>query len=424
MARAGTGVAAPCQDGSAMFFNPAGIAGRRGLVATAGVTVVAASGSFTNDTTGLQSNLDTKPVYVPHAYVQYGFDDRWSVGLALFVPYGLGTTWPVSFEGRFSGYDNDLHSFYIQPTIAVKPHPYLSLGGGVDIAVGSVEINQRIDFFEQSVAPGTIAGQLGIPRNTEIADAELRATGATGVGAHIGILFEPSDIFSFGARYISRITLDYDGDATFNQLSTNIILPNDNPFAPGVGPVPLDNIVAGLMAPGGPLAAQGVSTSITMPDQVVAGIAVKVHSRLTVLADWQWVHWAVFDTVALDLENTASPRLRLQDDQNTNAVRLGVDWQANDRWSLRGGVLAHTKASPAETVTPLLPESDRQEFTLGLGIKLTESLSGDVAYQFVGQNERRGRMRDPLPGESPTALNAGVYAFRGHLFGITLSVRP
>src|SRR2546422_8554869 len=36
MGRAGTGVAAPCADGSAIFFNPAGLAGLKGGHATIG----------------------------------------------------------------------------------------------------------------------------------------------------------------------------------------------------------------------------------------------------------------------------------------------------------------------------------------------------------------------------------------------------
>src|SRR5216117_4493889 len=49
MGRAGTGVAAPCADGSAMFFNPAGLAGLTGGHATIGVTLIDIQGSFTDD---------------------------------------------------------------------------------------------------------------------------------------------------------------------------------------------------------------------------------------------------------------------------------------------------------------------------------------------------------------------------------------
>src|SRR2546422_11733665 len=49
MGRAGTGVAAPCADGSAIFFNPAGLAGLKGGHATIGVTLLNVDGGFTGD---------------------------------------------------------------------------------------------------------------------------------------------------------------------------------------------------------------------------------------------------------------------------------------------------------------------------------------------------------------------------------------
>src|SRR5881398_3297801 len=60
MGRAGTGVAAPCADGSAIFFNPAGLAGVKGGRATIGVTLLRINGGVTDDVLG-QRNADGGP---------------------------------------------------------------------------------------------------------------------------------------------------------------------------------------------------------------------------------------------------------------------------------------------------------------------------------------------------------------------------
>src|SRR5687768_14111574 len=52
MGRAGVAAASPCTDGSAIFFNPAGLAGLSGSRISAGVTAIAAKGSFTDDFLG------------------------------------------------------------------------------------------------------------------------------------------------------------------------------------------------------------------------------------------------------------------------------------------------------------------------------------------------------------------------------------
>ena len=72
MARAGTGVAAPCADGSAIFFNPAGLAGLKGWHISAGGTLIKAVGNFTSDATGSKTDLDNPWIPVPSVYVAYG----------------------------------------------------------------------------------------------------------------------------------------------------------------------------------------------------------------------------------------------------------------------------------------------------------------------------------------------------------------
>src|SRR5436305_8276219 len=71
MGRAGTGVAAPCSDGSAMFFNPAGLAGLKGGHATASVTVIDVQGGSTDHLLQQETSLDDPLLAVPQEYVSY-----------------------------------------------------------------------------------------------------------------------------------------------------------------------------------------------------------------------------------------------------------------------------------------------------------------------------------------------------------------
>ena len=96
MGRAGTGVAAPCDDGSAMVFNPAGLAlmAAGSTVFTLNGTFIAPSGNFTDDATGLRSNLKDRVFPIPAVYLAHGFSDKFAAGIGLFAPYGLTTDWP------------------------------------------------------------------------------------------------------------------------------------------------------------------------------------------------------------------------------------------------------------------------------------------------------------------------------------------
>lgn len=428
MARGGTAVADGCADGSSVAYNPAGLAEIEGFTASAGGLLVATEGSFTADLTGETTDLATDPVPAPHAFAAYGVDDRITVGLGLYVPYGLDTAWPLDFEGRFSGYDNSLRSVYVQPTAAVELTDRLSVGAGAALVLGSVELNQRLDLSRQPVPvgglpPGTTFGDLGIPQHTGFADASLEASGATGVAGSFGVQYRVHERVRVGARYLTRTTLEYEGDAAFEPVSTGLVLPAGNPFGVPAG-TPLDAVLqgAGLFASGGTLSDQGVTTEITMPDQLVAGVSVRATSRLQLLADWQWQNWSQFDRIPLRFE-IAPDEIRIEDFTDTHGLRLGAEYRAGPRVTLRGGYIYHGAAAPDETVTPLLPEARRHEATAGLGWRFSPRLRVDVAYQFVGQRDRRGRVREPLPGQPPTTdLNSGVYGFAGHLFSSTLTL--
>ena len=430
MARAGTAAAAPCPDGSAIFFNPAGLAGLKGGHASVGVTLIDVMGGFTDDIFGQNTKLDDPLLPVPQAYVSYAVTPKVGVGLGFFAPYGLQTRWPLSFDGRFSGYDNIIKTFYIQPTAAYQVTPWLKLGGGFDIVHGSVALHQRLDLSQAPlppglpVPPGTRFGQFGIPLGTDFADVDLEASKTSFTG-HFGAMAKVNDRLSIGAHYLMKVTLDYAGTAHFTQVNTGFIVPADitvGTLTIAAG-TPLDAFLAGLGLFTNPalLADQTATASIANPDMLVLGVAYKATDKLTLLADYQWTHWSTFGVLNLTFApNTLLNQTLYESYKSTSGIRVGAEW-ANAPWTFRGGYLYHQGAAPPETVTPLLPEGERNEFTAGFSVKLALRVTGDFAYQYIHQNDRRGRTRE-TPNIMPTvALNNGLYTFGAHLFGVSLA---
>jgi long-chain fatty acid transport protein len=435
MGRAGAGVAAPCPDGSAMFFNPAGLAGLTGGHATVGVTLLDVRGGFTDDVFQQKTKLDDPLLAVPQVYISYAATPKLGIGVGVFAPYGLETKWPTAFDGRFSGYKNILQSLYIQPTVAYQLSPRLSLGAGLDVVLGKVELNQRLDLADAPVPlpglpPGTVFGQFGIAPGTDFANAHLEASKTT-VAAHFGAIFKPTDRLSFGANFLTQAKFDYSGTATFTQVPTNIVVPAD--LTVGALTIPAGTPVdAFLNAPPlslfdpttGVFRTQPVTTSIKNPSQLALGVAYKLQNGWTLLGDYQLTWWSQFDTLAINFPQDALGVLNrelVENYHNTSGYRFGAEWARDAKWTFRGGYLHHGGAAPAETVTPLLPEGQRNEFTVGTTVKLGAALSADLAYQYIRQNDRRGRTREPLLGAPTTGLNNGLYDFQAHLFGVSLS---
>ncbi len=437
MGRAGVGVAAPCADGSAIFFNPAGLAGLTGGHVTVGATLLDVQGGFTDDLFQQKSSLDDPLLAIPQVYISYGSTSKLGFGVGVFAPYGLETKWPLAFDGRFAGYKNIIQSLYIQPTVAYQVSRQLSVGGGFDIVLGKVELNQRLDLAAApvplpGVPAGTTFGQFGIAPGTDFADAHLEATKTT-VAAHFGAIFKVNDRLSFGARYLTQAKFDYSGTATFTQVPTGLIIPAAITVGPLTIPAgtPIDALLAapaptglGLFDPNtGVFRTQPVTTTLKNPALLTLGLAYKLTNGWTVMGDYQLTWWNSFDQLTLTFPNDALgilSRNLSESYKNTSGIRFGAEWVKDAKWTLRGGYLYHTGAAPAQTVTPLLPEGSRNEFTGGATVKLSKTLSADLAYQYIQQNDRRGRTREPAPGQNPISLNDGLYTFHAHLFGVSL----
>jgi long-chain fatty acid transport protein len=138
------------------------------------------------------------------------------------------------------------------------------------------------------------------------------------------------------------------------------------------------------------------------------------------MADWQHTDWTVFKSLDLHLVTADTTISAYEHYIATDAFRAGFDWQASDKLAIRGGVLTHKGASPDETVTPILPEGQRIEGTVGAGVQVTPMLRLDLAYQYVQQGDRRGRVVDaPVP---TTALNSGLFKFTANLFSASLAL--
>jgi long-chain fatty acid transport protein len=417
MGRAGAGVAAPCDDGSSMFFNPAGLVLDPKMVASGGFTAIAPRGQFTDTKTGLVSPLSNNTYLAPSLYFAVPLSPRAVVGLGVFAPYGLTTEWPVTSEGRFLGYKSSIHSVYVQPTIAIRVNDRVVVGGGLDITHTSLELRRRVDLATLAITGGggLTFGNIGVPPGTDFADVDLTGSGMH-VGAHLGVIVKATDHLSIGARYLTRQRVEIaNGAVAIAQVPTNLALAVPLPGIPAG--TPIDKIVAPAFTSGQTLSTQTASTSLPLPDQFVFGLAFNATGHLKLFADYQYTHWAMLDQITI-LNQYAPPQLLVEQFGDTHGLRVGAEYSLA-RATIRAGYDDHGPAAPPQTVTPLLPDADRHEFAVGAGIPIDRRVSVDVAYMYVDQADRSGRTVDG--GLTPTpALSNGQYQYHANLFGASV----
>lgn len=425
----------PCQDASAIFWNPGMLPSRAGWHLLGGAAIIQIDGSFTQDTSFREWEGDVPTAFVPHLFLQYrGEDSRLAYGIGVYAPYGLTSQWTDSFPGRFLALKAALATIYIQPNVSWQMNERWSFGAGPIFGHSNVELIQALDLSEQVVAPGTTFGELGISARTEFARANLEGS-ANGFGGHIGVYGRPNERWTVGLRFLTPLEFEYDdAEATFTQTETGIILPPRNPLCfptpshPACGGDPnatidIDALLAPQFTGSGTLTTQGVRTHITHPAQIQGGFGYSGFPSWLLSADYAWTGWRRFRELPVEFQGNASSsnRVLIEDYNNSSALRLGAQRMFTGGAQLRLGFSGIASAAPDETVTPLLPEQDRAYGSIGAAYPVTSNITIEGAYMRVFVGGKRGRIVERTSRSQTAAqLNTGVYELDANVFSFGL----
>jgi long-chain fatty acid transport protein len=413
---------APCADASTIFWNPGFAATLRGWSVLAGIAAIDLAGDFERDTLGTMYETKAPIAPVPHLFVNYNApNSRRSVGLGVYVPYGLTMEWGSDFPGRFQAERASIGTIYVQPNFGFRINDAWSIGGGPIFGYSTVELKRSVDLSEQpTTTPGVTFAHIGIPRRTEFARAELEGS-SVGIGGQIGVHGRLNPDWTVGARFMLPIWFEYDGDVTFAQVQTGLVL--GGPLPPSIpAGTPVDALVAPQFTTGGALVPQRVRTKIAHPAQIQAGFGYSGFPNLTLAVDYAWVGWKHLQKIVLDFQGPAPDATLLQEYNHSSAIRLSAEYalQQIQGAKLRAGFSGVATAAPDETVTPLLPEQDRNYFTVGGGLPLWRAWTVDAAYARVSTPGRRGRIVERAPGQTAAQLNTGVYTLGANVFSVSL----
>ncbi|MDQ6738627.1 MAG: outer membrane protein transport protein [Gemmatimonadota bacterium] len=412
----------PCEDASTIFWNPAAAAELTGTSVNLGASVIRIAGSFRQDSTGRTYNSRIQPALVPEGFAAMRFGKA-SLGLGVYVPYGLTSQWNDDFPGRFSALRAALQTVYYQPNIAWQANDEWYVGGGPVFGHSTVDLTQSLDLSQQTAAGATKFGQLGIASMTEFGRAKFHGT-SNAVGFNVGVhgKFGP---WSVGARYLSSLKFNYrKAQASFYQVPTGLTLPLGNPISPTT-PVPIDGLLANQFSTltGGTLVSQKGNSQIVHPWQMQGGIGyIENGNKLSV--DVGRIGWSSFENLPITFNGpaAASSKLVAENYNDSWTLRLGAEHQFS-KFTGRIGYSYAESPAPDATVTPILPDMNRRNFSVGVGLPITTMYKLDLGYLNVNTPGRRGRLVEPTSGTiDPAMLNSGAYALRADVFSAALNI--
>jgi long-chain fatty acid transport protein len=389
MAGAGT---ASVHDPSAVFFNPANMTQLKGTQVFLGANALTVSNSFAGVAPypgyGVTEAMVTQTFFPPNIYVTHELPKGYVLGFGFNSPFGLGIEWqdPATFTGRAIATKADVQGLNAGLSVAKALNPQLSLALGADMMFARVNLHK--------VARPAVPGGGGA--YVDAANVELDAPYTPGYGWNAALSWRPDAKTTLGFAYRSRIQVDVDGTAKFDLLDTG------------------DPILNDLFA--GALVNQDVSAVLRFPAIWSAGLAYSPAPAWTLEGDFNWTEWSFFKDLPVTFKTTPELSSTVVEDYNDQwQVRLGVEHRL-PKFTYRFGYYYDKAAAPVESVTPLLPDSDREGVSLGLGLPISPSMTVD-AYDcalFVHQRSTSGQNRDNYNG---------VYQGFVNMFGAALTWR-
>ncbi len=383
MGRASAFVAAP-DDPSAIFYNPAGLAMLDG-------TQLYIGGTAPYPGYGVEERQTYQIFPPPNLYVSHRLNEKLVLGFGVTSPFGLGTAWhhPNTFTGRYVSTKTDLQAISLSPTVGYQASDRFAIGLGLEYRISTLLLERYV-------------GALNPNDNQvhDVAKTKLESDWNSGLGINLGLLFKASEKVSLGLAYRGGIKIDYTGTATLDQVVT--------------GDTFFDAQVAQMLGNG----TADLTTSIDFPGSITGGVAYMVNPDLLVEADLNFTMWSSFDK--LESEGLADdPDSQLEDInvpenyEDTITLRLGLEHMYTDVLTLRAGYLWDQGPAPPASVSPLLPDANRNGFTLGAGYDFG-SMTVDVAAMYLKFDEASTEM------EAHSGFD-GVYDSSAWLLGFNVS---
>lgn len=361
----GLAYTARVQNPSAILYNPAAINQLEGTQYSTNATILTYQSEFRSDQTGEKTHQNDHVFILPSFYATKKLNDKWSVGFGSFSHFGLTSDWPDDWEGRYIATFAQLRTFFINPNVSYQLTPGLSIAVGINGVYSDVLQRKHINL-------------------SPFPDGRARFEGDDiGWGYNIALLYRITDKLKFGLSYRNEVPFHYEGDVDFN----------------------VPKFLKGLVPEG------GASININLPSFLSTGLCYTFFERWTVEFDVIWTGWSTYDELHLKYEKRIPKIMKkstapiIRDYRNAYDFCLGVSFKATDSLTLRAGYLFDPSPVPEENVDPILPDSDKNIYTMGIGYK-KEKITVDVANYLVfynGMHVRRNR--DGLNGKYDTFVN-------------------
>lgn len=367
------------------LFNPAAMAFTdKTLDISAGMSAIKASAYCKHN--GQQwetSNKISTPFNFSASFHVY---EEIYAGISLYTPYGSSINWGKAWPGATLSESVSLQVFTVQPTIAWRASDKFSIGAGLMISWGNVNLTKGLLTWDMASKLGDIAWHAaalkyqmttGTPypierptepddKNIPPASVNLTGTSDLALGFSVGLMYDINEHWTIGASLRSEMDMKVKkGDARVSYDASD--------FLKSVLKENLDE-----------MSSTNFSASMPCPYVLTVGGAYRPVSNVEIAADAQLNGWASYDY--LDIEFAGLPKFNQKikkDYRDAMTFHLGAQWGVTRRLDLRAGLMIDLSPCNTRYYNPETPAMTKIEPSVGLTFRPTSRLAIDLAFMYI-----------------------------------------
>lgn len=369
------------------IFNPGALAFSKSTFEISG-SVDAIISSATARHNGIEYKTDNKVSTPMNFSAAFRIYDNLYAGVSFYTPYGSSIDWGVNWPGAVLNQRVDIKAFSVQPTFSWRVLPNLSIGAGLSVAWGNVDLSKGL------VAAGSLnklLGALGMPPammfdGVTPASVNLKGSARPAVGFNVGALWRVTSRVNVGASFRSRLTMTvHKGDAAVSYA---------NEAARTILGKYLDN-----------LNTTNFAASLPLPYIFTVGVSYRPVDKLILAADVQLNGWKTYRNLNIEFDALPDYNQSLTKNyHNAMTYHVGAQYTLTPRLDLRAGLMVDCSPADKDFYNPETPSQTRIEPTVGLSFRPVKGLSVDLAFMYVhgcGADNARGEYEDFIAKNYP-----------------------
>ncbi len=282
-------------------------------------------------------------------------------GFSMTVPGGLSKRWDSPFAKLFAE-EFTLEIVELNPVASYKVNDNFAFAGGLRLVYTSGIV--KSDGVPITVAS---AGAINKPAARDMEADSIK------FGYNVAASYKPDSALTLAATYRSNVDLNVEGNAK-------------------------------LYLSGTKLYDGGASVDVPLP--AVASLALSYDFGATVLElEYDKTFWSEYKALDFQFKDTVPRALQAAFDapkprewKDTNAVRIGVTHQMNDKLTLMGGFAIDENPAPTKNLGFELPDSDATLYSGGFRYQYSDALSFGASLLYDAKDDRKV-VNDELNGE-------------------------